>query len=90
MRSFVAIAEPSADGGTWWISFPGLPGVTSAADRPEEIASQARDALASAELAGVRLPPAIEDAGVPHYDLNDYENPLILLVPLDVATPVPA
>ena len=34
------------DGRTWWISFPGLPGVTSAADG-EQIAAQARDALCS-------------------------------------------
>jgi hypothetical protein len=34
VRNYIAIGEPS-DGGTWWISFPGLPGVTCAADRPK-------------------------------------------------------
>ena len=42
VRNYIAIAEPSDDGQTWWISFPGLPGITSAADRPEQIAAQAR------------------------------------------------
>ena len=57
MRNYIAIAEPSDDGKTWWISFPGFPGVTSAADRPEEIARRAQDALTSAIEAGVTLPP---------------------------------
>jgi predicted RNase H-like HicB family nuclease len=61
MKSCIAIAEPSDDGATWWISFPGLPGVTSAADGAEQIAAQARDALTSAVHAGVILPPAIEN-----------------------------
>jgi len=64
VRNYIAIAEPSADG-TWWISFPGFPGVTSAADGPEQIAPQARDALASAIEAGAVLPPAIEDGVIP-------------------------
>jgi hypothetical protein len=42
-----------------------LPGVTSAADGPEQIAAQARDALDSASEAGVVLPPAVEDGGDP-------------------------
>jgi predicted RNase H-like HicB family nuclease len=37
LKNYIAIAEPSDDGKTWWINFPGLPGVTSAADRPERI-----------------------------------------------------
>jgi predicted RNase H-like HicB family nuclease len=44
MRNYIAIAEPSGDS-AWWSRFPGLPGVTSAADGPEQIAAQARDAL---------------------------------------------
>ena len=48
MRSYIAIVEASDDGRTWWISFPGFPGVTSAANGPAEIVSQARDALARA------------------------------------------
>lgn len=81
MRNFIAIAEPSDDGKTWWISFPGLPGVMSAADRPEQIVPQAQDALASAIEAGATLPCAIEDGGIPPYDLGEYHNPLVLLVP---------
>lgn len=81
VRNYIAIAEPSDDGTTWWISFPGFPGVTSAADRPEQIAEQARDALASAVEAGAPLPRAIEDGEIPAYDLGEYSNPLVLLVP---------
>jgi predicted RNase H-like HicB family nuclease len=88
VRNYIAIAEPSDDGTTWWISFPGFPGVTSAADRPEQIARQAQDALASAVEAGAALPRAIEDGEIPTYNLDDYSNPLVLLVPY--AAPAPA
>lgn len=80
MRNDIAIAEPSDDGKTWWISFPGLPGVTSAADGPERIARQAQDALTSAIDAGATLPPSVEDGAIPAYDLSEYDNPLVLLV----------
>jgi predicted RNase H-like HicB family nuclease len=80
VRNYIAIAEPSDDGKTWWISFPGFPGVTSAADGPEQIARQAQDALTSAIDAGAVLPPAIEDGVIPAYDLREYENPLVVLV----------
>jgi predicted RNase H-like HicB family nuclease len=83
VRNYIAIAEPS-DGGAWWISFPGLPGVTSAADGPEQIAPQAQDALTSAVEAGAVLPPAIEDGAVPPPDLGEYRNPLVVLVPYAV------
>jgi predicted RNase H-like HicB family nuclease len=88
VRNYIAIAEPSNDGSVWWISFPDFPGVTSAADRPEQIAAQAQDALASAIAAGASLPHAIEDGGMPAYDLGDYHNPLVILVPY--AAPAPA
>jgi predicted RNase H-like HicB family nuclease len=78
---YIAIAEPDDDGKTWWISFPGLDGVTSAADGPGEIATRAAEALASAADAGVTLPPAIEDGAIPQYDNADYRNPLVVLVP---------
>jgi predicted RNase H-like HicB family nuclease len=81
MRHYIAIAEPADDGKTWWISFPGLDGITSAADDPGSIATQAADALASAVEAGMTLPPAIEDGAVPSYDGADYEHPLVVLVP---------
>lgn len=80
MRNYIAIAEPSDDGKTWWISFPSFPGVTSAAHGPEQIARQAQDALTSAIEAGAALPPAIEDGVIPPYDLAEYENPLVVLV----------
>jgi predicted RNase H-like HicB family nuclease len=81
MRNYIAIAEPADDGKTWWISFPGLPGVTSTADGPGQIATQAQDALASAIDAGAALPPAIEDGVIPPYDLSEYQHPLVVLVP---------
>ena len=43
--------------------------VISAANSPGQIARQARDALASAAEAGATLPPSIEDAGIPPYNL---------------------
>jgi predicted RNase H-like HicB family nuclease len=89
MKSYIAIAEQSDDGG-WWISFPGLPGVTSAADRAARIVAQAQDALTSALEAGGSLPPAIEDGVIPQYDLDNYQNPLVVLVPYTVRTPAPA
>jgi predicted RNase H-like HicB family nuclease len=88
MSHYIAIAEPSDDRRSWWISFPGLDGVTSAADDAAEIASQARDALESAVAAGLALPPAIEDGIVPLYEISDYENPLVVLV--SVVAPVSA
>lgn len=89
MKNYVAIAELSDDG-VWWISFPGLPGVTSAADGPEKITAQARDALASAVEAGAALPLAIEDGAIPSYDLGEYHNPLVLLVSYAALSPVAA
>ena len=75
VRNDIAIAEPYDVGATWWIGFPGFPGVTSAAGRPEQIA-----ALASAVDADAPLPRAIEDADIPAYDLDEYSNPQVLLV----------
>jgi hypothetical protein len=69
------------DGKSWWISFPGLDGVTSAADGPVEIATQPADALLSAVQAGMTLPLAIEDGAIPHYHIGLYQNPLVVLVP---------
>ena len=85
-RSYVAIAErPSKPGQAWWISFPNFPGVTSAADTADAIESQARDALATAIEAlraqGQALPAAVEETGLPAYDLADYDHPLVLLIP---------
>ncbi len=84
-RSYVAIAEgPALPGESWWISFPDFPGVTSAAATAEEIQGQARDALASAieamQAEGQAAPAPIEEAGLPAYDLGDYDHPLVLLI----------
>jgi hypothetical protein len=49
-------------------------------EQPGQIARQARDALASAAEAGATLPPSIEDAGIPPYDLFGFRDPLVLLV----------
>jgi hypothetical protein len=54
--------------------------VISAANSPGQIARQARDALASAAEAGATLPPSIEHAGIPPYDLSGFRDPLVLLV----------
>ena len=83
MGHYIAIAEPSADNHSWWISFPALPGVTAAANAPGQIPRKAREALASAAEAGARLPPTIEEAGVTSFDLDDYRKPLVLLISVD-------
>jgi predicted RNase H-like HicB family nuclease len=84
--NYIAIVEcPISVGEAWWISFPGVPGVTSAADGPDQVLPQARDALATAIEAmrtEGRTPPAtIEGGEFPAYDLADYEHPLVVLVP---------
>lgn len=88
MSHYIEIAEPSDDRSTWWISLPGMDGVTSAVDDAVDIASQASDALESAVAAGATLPQSIEDGLVPLYDISDYENPLVVLIP--IALPVSA
>jgi hypothetical protein len=79
MGNHIAIAEPSADSHSWWISFPALPGVTAAANAPGQITRKAREA-------GAKLPVPIEEAGVTPYDLGDYHKPLVLLIPVDQAS----
>lgn len=63
---------------------PTFPGVTSAAHTAEAIESQARDALATAieamRAGGQALPTAVEETGLPAYDLADYDHPLVLLI----------
>ena len=56
MLHYYAIAERGSRT-TWWISFPGRDGITSAADDAGQIVVQAQDALASAAMYGRRLPP---------------------------------
>jgi predicted RNase H-like HicB family nuclease len=83
---YVAIAEcPTAPGEAWRISFPSFPGVTAAADTPEEITAQAHDALTLVIEGmiedGQAVPGPFEEAGLPEYDLTEFESPLVLLVP---------
>jgi hypothetical protein len=59
---------------------PRTPGVVSAANSPGQITRQAWDALAAAAEAGATLQPAVEDAGIPPYDLSGFRDPLVLMV----------
>ena len=79
MRHYYAIAERGT-GTTWWISFPGRDGITSAADDAGEIVAQAQDALASVAMYGGRLPRAIEDGARPPADLSEFEQPAFVVV----------
>jgi predicted RNase H-like HicB family nuclease len=83
---YYVIAE-RGDGRTWWLSFPDLPGVYSAADDPGDIRTQVRDALDTAVSAGMGLPLSIEDGDRPPADLSAFEEPTIVVVaPYEPAT----
>ncbi len=88
MPHYYAIAERGQDR-TWWVSFPGQDGIVSAADDAGDIVAQAQDALASAAMDG-GLPPAIEDGAPPPTDLADFDNPLVVVIPFEPATPAKA
>ena len=79
MLHYYAIAERGSRT-TWWISFPGRDGITSAADDAGQIVVQAQDALASAAMYGGRLPPAIEDGATPPTDLSEFDQPAMVVV----------
>ena len=79
MQHYYAIAERGA-GTTWWISFPGRDGITSAADDAGEIVAQAQDALGSVAMYGGRMPRSIEDGAKPPADLSDFEQPAFVVV----------
>ena len=79
MRHYSAIVE-AGDGGSWWISFPGRDGITSAADDAKQIVAQAQDALESAAMHDGRMPPAIEDGASPPTDLSDFRAPAMVVV----------
>ncbi len=76
---YYAIAERGSRT-TWWISFPGGDGITSAADDAGQIVVQAQDALASAAMDGRRLPPAIEDGATPPTDQSEFDQPAMVVV----------
>ena len=84
MKHYLAIVEPSDDGKTLWISLAGLPGIMSAADRPEDIVRQAQEALISAVEAGAVPPPALEDGMLLPPDLSEYGNPILVLIPCEL------
>ena len=87
IKHYYAVAEPG-DGGTWWLSFPDVPGVFSAADDARQITAQAQDALATAVMDGERLPPksSIEDGAMPPVDLSEFEQPaLVVVIPFAAA-----
>ena len=79
MRHYFAIAE-RGNGRTWWLSFPGLPGVFSAADDAGQIVTQATDALDTAVESGLALPLSVEDGAKPPADLSAFEQPTIVVV----------
>ena len=79
MQHYYVIAERGG-GRTWWLSFPDLPGVYSAADDPGDIQAQVRDALDTAVDAGMGLPRSIEDGAKPPADLSEFEQPTIVVV----------
>jgi predicted RNase H-like HicB family nuclease len=79
MLHYYAVAERGT-GTTWWISFPGRDGITSAADDAGEIVAQAQDALASVAMYAGRMPRSIEDGAKPPADLSDFEQPAFVVV----------
>ena len=79
MLHYYAIAERGSRT-TWWISFPGRDGITSAADDAGQIVVQAQDALASAAMYGGRPPPAIEDGATSPTDLSEFDQPAMVVV----------
>jgi predicted RNase H-like HicB family nuclease len=86
MLHYYAIAE-RGNGQTWWLSFPGFPGVFSAADDAGQIVAQAQDALGTALDAGMVLPLSIEDGAKPPIDLSEFEQPtIVVLIPFKPAT----
>jgi hypothetical protein len=86
MLHYYAIADRGS-GTTWWISFPGRDGITSAAANAAQIVAHAQDALASAAMYGGRLPAPIEDGAQPPSDLSDFDEPtLVVVIPFEPAT----
>lgn len=90
MKHYYAVAEPDGAGG-FWISFPDRPGITSAAASALEIVQQAQDALESVLLyPPADLPRSIEEGGRPPADLDNYDRPLVVVIPFAVLAPAPA
>ncbi len=88
-KYYLAVVDRVPEEANWSIVFPGLPGVTSVAEKFGDIMRQAKDALACAvqdmEQDGQALPLSVEEDVVPDYDRTIFHDPLALLVPVEVS-----
>ena len=82
-RHYLAIAE--ASGAQLVDQLSRTAGRDLGGEQPWADHTAARDALASAVEAGATLPPAVEDAGIPPYDLSGFRDPLVLMVSYDLS-----
>jgi predicted RNase H-like HicB family nuclease len=87
-RHYIGIAE--SDGNGWSLGFPAFPGTVTTGDTLVELVSHARDALASVvgamEEDGLKLPTSVDaDPHASPYDLADYVNPHVIIVPVEVS-----
>ena len=85
MRHYFAVLETAASEALH-ISFPGLDGVGSFAERPTDIVQQAFDALESALMAGRDLPTSIEEGARVPVNLVGYDSPLVVVIPFAAPT----
>jgi predicted RNase H-like HicB family nuclease len=88
-KSYLAVVDRAPGETNWSITFPNLPGVTSAADKCADVLRQAKDFLASTiedlQFDGEPLPPTWEDDSLPDFDRASFHDPRLLLVPIDLA-----
>lgn len=94
VRTYMVVAERHAGEQNWSLTFPEFPWVTSVAERREQIAAQARDALQTAiddmQAEGEALPACFEEGALtPHGFSTDKtaEEEWPFLLPIDVAGP---
>ena len=86
MQHYFAVLEPAASGALH-ITFPGLEGVGSFAERHTDIVQQASDALESALMVGRGLPLSIEEGARVPLNLAGYDNPLVVVIPFAAPPP---
>ena len=88
-KYYLAVVDRMSEDANWSIVFPCLPGVTSVAEKFSDVMRQAKDALASAVedmvQDGEALPRSIEEDGVQDYDRTIFNDPLAVLVPVEVS-----
>ena len=94
-RQYLGIAEPISPGDGWTISFPALPGVTSAGATLAELLIHAQEALETAIEAmqedGLTIPVSYDPVpGTLGYDPAEYRLPIATMVSVRVADEVPA